>query len=185
MNWQHVNLNDITPMPWKNGGGTTRELVAWPNAQNWVWRLSVAEVTQGGPFSTFAGVHRWFAVLSGEGVQLSIEQHRHDLRDNTPPFNFSGEAPVNCELLDGPTQDFNLMVKQGVAAHMDRINGTRQHTLGNSKMIAVYTGLTGARVLFDTKETTLKANTLIWQHLPAGSRVQVQAENALWMEIDV
>jgi environmental stress-induced protein Ves len=35
-----------------------------------VLRISVAEITRDGPFSAFAGVQRWFAVLEGAGVML-------------------------------------------------------------------------------------------------------------------
>ena len=30
MSWNLVRLADLAPQPWKNGGGTTRELLAWP-----------------------------------------------------------------------------------------------------------------------------------------------------------
>jgi environmental stress-induced protein Ves len=185
MTWHVLHLNDIPPAPWRNGGGTTRELAVWPENENWVWRMSVAEVAQGGPFSAFAGVHRWFVVLSGGGVQLTIEQRRHVLHDDTAPFDFDGDVPVDCQLLDGPAQDFNLMVKQGVTARMERLHGAFERTLDTPKLIAVYAFRTGARVLFSTEVLTVEAYTLIWQHLPVGSQVQVHAEHALWMEIDV
>ena len=72
MSWHTVALADVAPSAWKNGGGTTRELLAWPSPADWVFRLSVAEVQADGPFSSFAGVQRWFAVLSGAGVRLRL-----------------------------------------------------------------------------------------------------------------
>lgn len=72
MSWQIVHLDDVAPRPWRNGGGVTRELVAWPHAQHWIWRMSVAEVAHSGPFSRFEGVQRWFAVLAGAGVRLQM-----------------------------------------------------------------------------------------------------------------
>jgi hypothetical protein len=48
MSWHTVSLADVVPSAWKNGGGVTRELLAWPSPADWVFRLSVAEVTQGG-----------------------------------------------------------------------------------------------------------------------------------------
>jgi uncharacterized protein len=185
MTWHVLHLKDILPTPWRNGGGTTREFTAWPGAQNWVWRMSVAEVEQGGPFSAFAGVHRWFAVLNGGGVQLTIKERRHVLHDDTAPFDFDGDVAVDCELLDGSTQDFNLMVKQGVNAQMKRLQVPFERTLDTPKTVAVYAGNTRARVIFNTEILTLEPDTLIWQHLPVGSQLQVHAENALWMEIDV
>ena len=50
---------------WRNGGGRTRELLAWPDAADWKVRVSVADVESDGPFSAFPGVQRWFAVLEG------------------------------------------------------------------------------------------------------------------------
>ena len=44
MNWRSVSLASVPPQPWKNGGGTTRELLAWPAGADWRVRLSVAEV---------------------------------------------------------------------------------------------------------------------------------------------
>jgi hypothetical protein len=63
-----IALDDVPPQPWKNGGGTTRELLAWPRPPAGGCELSVAEVAADGPFSRFEGVQRWFAVLQGAGV---------------------------------------------------------------------------------------------------------------------
>ena len=32
--WQQIKLADTPPTLWKNGGGTTRELLAWPASQD-------------------------------------------------------------------------------------------------------------------------------------------------------
>ena len=63
MSWNAVRLDQVTAQPWRNGGGLTRELLAWPGGEDWRLRLSVAQVTQDGPFSQFGGVQRWFSVL--------------------------------------------------------------------------------------------------------------------------
>src|SRR5258706_8972671 len=60
-----LRVNDIAPAPWRNGGGLTRELLAWPDRSDWIVRISVAEILASGPFSEFPGVDRWFAVLHG------------------------------------------------------------------------------------------------------------------------
>ena len=31
-------------VPWRNGGGVTRELLAWPDSKDWALRVSVADV---------------------------------------------------------------------------------------------------------------------------------------------
>ena len=92
MSWNLVQLADVAPQPWKNGGGTTRELLAWPDADRWRVRLSVAEVAADGPFSRFDGVQRWFAVLGGAGVQLVVDGVTHTLTAASEPFAFDGAA---------------------------------------------------------------------------------------------
>ena len=106
-----MRLADVAATPWRNGGGVTRELVAWPPEGEWLWRMSVAEVETSGPFSRFDGVQRWFAVLSGAGVALDIDGERHTLTAESSPLAFDGAAPTDCQLLNGATQDFNLMVR--------------------------------------------------------------------------
>ena len=115
MSWNVVSLADITVTPWRNGGGVTRELVVWPPQGEWQWRVSVAEVETSGPFSRFEGVQRWFAVLSGAGVALDIAGEHYTLTPSSSPLLFNGAASTNCTLLDGATQDFNLMVRGGGA----------------------------------------------------------------------
>ena len=59
---------------WRNGGGWTREIHAEPaDAGDWGWRLSIAEITADGPFSTFEGVDRELVLLAGEGLRLRFE----------------------------------------------------------------------------------------------------------------
>jgi hypothetical protein len=106
-----IRLAEAVARPWRNGGGTTRELLAWPSEQAWRLRVSVADVSRDGPFSSFPGVERWFAVLDGSGVELAIGGQSHRLTADAPPFRFSGEATTTCRLLDGPTRDLNLMLR--------------------------------------------------------------------------
>ena len=192
MTWQIISLADMPPSPWKNGGGVTRELLAWPNTSNWLWRMSVAEVASDGPFSRFEGVQRWFVVLSGAGVQLNIgaeaslaaQAQTHRLTRASAPLSFSGELPVQCTLLDGPTQDFNLMLRRAHAtARMLRVEGEFTVTLETTKIIAIYAQSTWASVQFNHDILDVPPNTLAWRHCPAGVRLQVTAAQALWMEI--
>jgi uncharacterized protein len=105
--WSFVSLKNIAATPWLNGGGLTRELLAWPHPLDWTVRFSVAEVERDGPFSKLAGVHRWFAVLSGAGVRLRIDDAVHELTVQSQPLEFDGAARADCELLAGPSRDFN------------------------------------------------------------------------------
>jgi environmental stress-induced protein Ves len=97
-------------MPWANGGGWTTEIVAFPDRDEWDWRVSVADIESGGPFSAFEGVARTIALVTGSGCVLSVAgQPDHVLDQPFVPFAFDGGSPTMCRLLDGPVQDLNLM----------------------------------------------------------------------------
>ena len=114
-------LVDCPFVPWRNGGGCTRELLAWPNAEAWLLRVSVAEIEADGPFSSFDGIDRCFAVLSGAGVVLALPRGEVRLHAGDPALAFPGEAAPLCRLIDGPTRDLNLMTRRSAGrARMQR-----------------------------------------------------------------
>jgi len=118
---QIVELDHVEPTPWKNGGGTTRDLLWWPDAARWQLRVSVAAIDRDGPFSDFDGIDRWFAVVSGVGVALQMGGERYEIRRGAPPLEFDGALAPMCWLLDGPTSDLNLLVRRdaGTGAMLD------------------------------------------------------------------
>ncbi|CAB3752768.1 Protein Ves [Paraburkholderia solisilvae] len=74
-----IRAADLLAAPWKNGGGVTREIAAYPHAAGYdtfIWRVSLADVEQAGPFSRFAGVDRTLVLLSGAGMLLDETQGR-------------------------------------------------------------------------------------------------------------
>lgn len=116
MNLHIVATHDTEPTRWKNGGGWTRELLAWPrSASDWALRISVADIEADGPFSSFPDIDRFFAVLSGEGVMLKIDGAEQELNGYSPLLAFAGESATDCRLVGGATRDFNLMVRRSRA----------------------------------------------------------------------
>jgi Uncharacterized protein conserved in bacteria len=108
---------DYRRMPWKNGGGTTTEIALAPlpaplpdGAGRFLWRVSIADVAQAGPFSAFGGYDRLIAVVEGAGMRLTVDGVPVTVPRRAPAFRFSGDAVVDCALLDGPIRDFNLIV---------------------------------------------------------------------------
>jgi hypothetical protein len=193
MSWHVVHLADTPATHWRNGGGLTRELVAQPAGANWHWRLSVAEVAADGPFSRFEGVTRWFAVLQGAGVVLNVHTpsdsgeagaSEHRLTEVDPPLCFDGGAATDCQLIAGPTQDFNLMVRDAsLPARMLRVHGDFHTAVSATKTIAIYVVDTRASVRFNAEEIYVPPATLIWRTLSRSATVEVQAPHALWMEL--
>ena len=109
MSWSRVSAEDVQPQAWKNKGGMTRELLAWPHAHDWVLRVSVARVERDGPFSAFPGVHRWLAVIGGAGLRLF--DWPQSVGDE--PLRFDGGLAPEAELIRGETEVFNVMERSG------------------------------------------------------------------------
>ncbi len=126
-----VRLDHCAFVAWRNGGGRTRELLAWPSAADWQVRVSVAEIEADGPFSAFAGIDRCFAVLAGSGVVLSLPGGERRLTTGDDAAAFPGEAAPMCRLIAGPTRDLNLMVRRGFGvASMARTPAAAKHWRG-------------------------------------------------------
>jgi environmental stress-induced protein Ves len=105
---------DRVATPWKNGGGVTREVAAWPPSAGldaFDWRVSLADVATDGPFSAFPGVDRVLTVVAGDGLVLEIDGRTTHLEPGAP-FAFPGEAAVTARLTAGPIRDLNVMVRR-------------------------------------------------------------------------
>ena len=107
---------DRSSTPWKNGGGLTREVAVHPRGSdldNFDWRMSLAEVRRGGAFSTFAGVDRHMAVISGRlGISIAGREPL-SLSADSQPLTFPGEVPVYAEPRAEPVTDLNVMTRRG------------------------------------------------------------------------
>lgn len=101
---------ELTPQPWKNGAGTTREIARDGTGDDWRWRISIADVVAAAPFSSFPGIDRILVLLEGEGIFLDFDDGRR--MDVLPPWGmarFEGEAALRGTPVNGDTRDFNLM----------------------------------------------------------------------------
>ena len=168
-----VHADDVAPSPWKNGSGVTRELLRVPlpgsARDDWLLRISVADIAADGPFSPFNGVTRWFAVLSGQGVDLRWPladggAMRKLVTPRSDPVEFDGARTPDCRLIDGPTRDLNVMVR-GTAARASLragcVDDGEEH-LGDATSFGVFVPepltLHGAT----RQPLALPARTLVW-----------------------
>ncbi|WP_429301584.1 HutD/Ves family protein [Paraburkholderia sp. GAS199] len=120
-----IRAADLVAAPWKNGGGVTREVASFPTdagLDSFVWRVSVADVAQAGPFSRFEGIDRTLVLLGGAGMLLdetsadnTAAALTHTLTTPLDIARFGGEAQIQARLVDGATRDFNLMVRRRAA----------------------------------------------------------------------
>jgi uncharacterized protein len=118
---QILRAADYRRMPWKNGGGETREILVVPPGaalDSFDWRVSLATVGCDGPFSAFAGVQRTLCVIRGAGIRLHVtDAPPRTLLESSEPFAFDGAASTSASLLDGPIVDLNVMSRQGRFQH--------------------------------------------------------------------
>jgi uncharacterized protein len=106
---------DYRRMRWKNGGGWTTEIARDPvgGAGDFDWRASIADIESDGPFSAFPGVSRDLLLLSGQGIELSIDGSAPlRLTERFQRARFDGESRVERRLPRGPTRDFNVMTRR-------------------------------------------------------------------------
>lgn len=112
-----IPANDYRRERWRNGAGWTREICRVPERDDWHWRLSIAEIERDAPFSTFPGVDRELVLLSGNGLRLRFDDGEiHQLDPPHGHLRFSGDRTVTGELIDGRTEDFNLMWRRNAIA---------------------------------------------------------------------
>jgi len=102
------NFSNLEPVPWKNGGGVTREIAAFRENGNIIWRLSIADVASDGAFSSFVGLTRVLTVIQGKGIVLCTE-NRNSEAVLGMPVTFDGGRATQAKLIDGPIRDLNVM----------------------------------------------------------------------------
>jgi environmental stress-induced protein Ves len=74
-----LGVSSLHAVPWKNGLGTTRELAIYPSGadtESFLWRISIADVTDAAPFSSFPGVDRSITLLEGAGFIMTLDGAR-------------------------------------------------------------------------------------------------------------
>lgn len=116
-----LRAGERAAVPWKNGGGTTREIAAHPpdaGTDGFDWRVSLAEVSGDGPFSVFPGADRILTVAEGAGMDLDVGGRPRRIDARHVPRDFPGDLPTHCELLAGPVVNLNVMY------HRDRASAT-------------------------------------------------------------
>ena len=109
-----IRSSDHRVMPWRNGGGTTTELVVGPG-ERFLFRASIADVKASGPFSRFEGYDRHIMIVEGDGMTLACGAHGDIELAPFVPRTFSGDWSVHGTLRAGPVRDFNWIVDRARA----------------------------------------------------------------------
>jgi len=112
-----LRATDRKAVPWKNGGGTTSEIAVFPaNAgfDDFGWRISIADIVRGGPFSQFPGIDRTLAMLKGRVSLFIAGRAAIDLSVDAPPVEFPGDVATGAELIGEMATDLNVMTRRDV-----------------------------------------------------------------------
>jgi environmental stress-induced protein Ves len=170
-----IRAADMKPQPWKNGMGITREIARFPSdagSDDFIWRISVAEVDSASPFSTFPGVDRQIVLLDGAGFIMTLDgKQQHVLTMPLVPFAFPGEAWVDVEMAGGTTRDFNLMVRRTAASgQVEVITASGSHVMPEDSVLLFL-----ARGTADTLDGPLNAGDA-W--LPDTSPIELHEGSA-------
>ena len=119
--------DDFITMPWRNGLGSTIEVLKHQPGDSFHWRLSMADVTEDGAFSDFSGYDRCLILINGAGVTLrDNKKQKWTLSRQLDAAHFKGEDLIDARVHDGPIRDFNLMTRrQNCSA---KVFTSQQHT---------------------------------------------------------
>ncbi|WP_250514820.1 HutD family protein [Caballeronia sp. INDeC2] len=184
-----IRAGSLVATPWKNGGGVTREIAAGPlgaSLDAFAWRLSMADVASDGAFSRFAGVDRVLVLLDGAGMRLEQADGRvHTLDAPLAIARFAGETPIHATLINGPTRDFNVMVRRGRArATVDvRRASCSPDARHDLTFIFCVRGRIDIKAAGDTRHTLETGDTL---RLDRAAELQFEAsDDAAWLHIGI
>jgi len=112
-------------VPWKNGGGVTREIAVYPEGasmDDFLWRVSMAEVSEAGAFSRFDRIDRHLTVLEGQ-LRLELPDRQYTLFPRES-LAFEGDTPVMGTPLTTHVLDLNIMTRHGhFSAEVTQITG--------------------------------------------------------------
>ena len=121
--FQIIDISKLSEMPWKNGGGVTREVAQAAGPNGFAWRLSIADVSTEGAFSHFPGMSRILTVIEGTGLKLQSPSKTHEV-PLLAPFSFSGDSDMRSVLNDGAIRDFNVIFDPSqIKAEVRVVNG--------------------------------------------------------------
>ena len=126
-----IHANSYRRERWRNDLGWTREIARCPELAGALlesphmdarvvaeepafdYRISIAEIERDCAFSVFPGCDRQLVLLSGNGMTLTFDDGETlDVLSPHGRVAFAGERALHCRLRDGPTHDFNVMVRR-------------------------------------------------------------------------
>ncbi len=133
MEYSIIKPEEYKLMPWKNGKGVTKELFVrnLQDTDKYLFRLSMAGVTEDGEFSDFSGYDRTLIMLEGNGIILHHSDGTvNELLKTSDIAFFSGDVKTTATLINGPVRDFNVMtLSRKCRSKVEILKGTSAYGL--------------------------------------------------------
>lgn len=162
-----ITIKDFRTLPWKNGFGSTQEILIYPNGADvnkcdFDYRISSALLTGESEFSFFKGYRRLLVLLNGSLSLIHTNpasgQTLHaELKDYEPHF-FSGNDYTQAKVL-GATEirDFNfILLSEKYDVRCEIIKGEKELQLTPQKNYFLFS----PNSVINTQQQSIKPNEL-------------------------
>ncbi|MCX7354919.1 MAG: HutD family protein [Alphaproteobacteria bacterium] len=106
-------FSELTPRPWPNGRGVTRDVANKKSGNgSHDWLISIAELVEDAEFSHYEGCNRILTLVRENSIDLHISE-LSPLRCNPlVPVHFPGDRPTRCTMVGGPSRAFNVVINR-------------------------------------------------------------------------
>ena len=136
---------------------------------DWKCRVSVANIDQNGPFSSFPGIGRWFSLISSESITLEFKDRSVELKPGDPGCFFEGGEAPYCRLSGGPAQALNLMIRskagKGALASLgmlEPLSNNQSWWAGNAEQAGIFANTAGQLFHDGPDPVAIQAQSLVW-----------------------
>jgi environmental stress-induced protein Ves len=157
--------NTYLQQTWKNGKGESWE-IARDSQEPYAWRVSLAKLTQSGPFSLFEGYDRVTTLLEGGPGQLLSAGKSHSFQE-LKPVRFSGDDQTSVVLV-APGRDFNLFCFRDRAkgniypSYLSEKEEVQFPIVGNEHFVFCVSGSVLWKERDSEREISLMPNDCLW-----------------------
>ncbi|MDG1431051.1 MAG: HutD family protein [Paracoccaceae bacterium] len=112
---RHIKRADYQTKPWKNGKGTTHDILILPEGSDhssFELRFALSPIVERGVFSSFIGADRAITLVKGEGLELQFDAFSKHLNLFESVGFDTGLAPIGTPV-GGPVHVVNVMARRG------------------------------------------------------------------------
>jgi uncharacterized protein len=177
---QPIPPDALRTQAWANGAGTTTLIASGPHENDWLWRLSIADITQDGAFSPYPDTRRQFVTLDAP-IRLRFGNQRDVELLRLSVTHFDGADAPHAHLPETPTRAFNLMLRGNAEGTLIArpLNGSMWLPARESWIWFAYLLGGQADVLAGNEHCSMEPGNSLWIDAPTGERVRIEGGGEL------